>query len=111
MAEVLAPTRRDLSDEFNRGFIGMTEQPVSLEELVLTRDKMIDSIVGQMPTRHREFLIGFEQGNPNWPLVELADIEALPAVRWRMINLAKLTDLKRRELVANLRSALELGPV
>jgi predicted nucleotidyltransferase component of viral defense system len=29
MSEVLAPTRKDMSDEFLRGFDGMTEQPVS----------------------------------------------------------------------------------
>ncbi len=33
MAEVLAPTRRDISQEFERGFSGMTETPVKLEEL------------------------------------------------------------------------------
>ena len=109
MAEVLAPTLRELSDEYKRGFLGTTERPVTLEELVQTRKELIDSIVGQMPTEHREFLVGFEQGNPNWPLVELAGIEALPAVRWRMKNLARLTDAKRRELVAGLQSALGLN--
>ncbi len=111
MAEVLAPTRRDLSDEFRRGFLGMTERPVTLEELVQTREELIDNIVGQMPTKHREFLVGFEQGNPEWPLVGLVGVEELPAVRWRMENLARLTNAKRRELVAGLRSALGLNSV
>lgn len=108
MAEVLAPTRRDLSDEFMRGFLGMIEHPVTLDELVRTRENMIDSIVGKMPAKHRKFLIAFEQGKPDWSLIELADVEALPAVRWRMTNLAKLTDSKRRDLVEKLRSALGL---
>ena len=32
MSEVLAPTRKDISDEFLRGFEGMTDQPVSRDD-------------------------------------------------------------------------------
>lgn len=108
MAEVLAPTRRDLSDEFIRGFLGMTERPVTLEELVQTREHLIDAVVGQMPARHREFLVGFERGNPDWSLLQLSEVNRLPAVRWRIENMAKVSDAKRRELIENLRSALGL---
>lgn len=108
MAEVLAPTRRDLSDEFIRGFLGMTERPVTLEELVQTREHLIDAVVGQMPAKHREFLIGFEQGSPDWSLLQLSEVDRLPAVRWRIENMARVSDTKRSELVENLRWAL--GP-
>jgi predicted nucleotidyltransferase component of viral defense system len=37
MFEVLAPTRRDISVEFIRGFEGMTEKPVSRDDLLLKR--------------------------------------------------------------------------
>ena len=109
MAEVLAPTRRDISSEFSRGFIGMIESPVTLEDLSQTREHMIDAIVGQMPAKHREFLIGFKQGRPDWSLLELSEADRLPAVRWRIENMAKVSDAKRRELVENLRTALGLG--
>ena len=109
MAEVLAPTRRELSSEFARGFVETTETPVTLEELARTREHMIDAIVGQMPAKHREFLIGFKQGRPDWSLLELSEADRLPAVRWRIENMAKVSDAKRRELVENLRTALGLG--
>ncbi len=109
MAEVLAPTRLELSSEFARGFAGMTERPVTLEELAQTREHLIDAIVGQMPAKHREFLIAFKQGRPDWSLLELSEADRLPAVRWRIENLTKLSDAKRRELVDNLRVALGLG--
>ena len=41
LAEVLAPTRKDIAQEFDRGFRGMTETPVTLDELVETRDRLI----------------------------------------------------------------------
>ncbi len=65
MAEVLAPKRRDLSEEFVRGFNRMTERPVTLDELVRTREALIDSIVWQMPAPHKDFLVRFEQGDPD----------------------------------------------
>jgi hypothetical protein len=36
MHEVLAARRKDMTVEFNRGFVGMTEEPVTLDELRTT---------------------------------------------------------------------------
>ena len=40
MFEVLAPTRKDISDEFLRGFEGMTPQPVSRDDLIAARETL-----------------------------------------------------------------------
>jgi predicted nucleotidyltransferase component of viral defense system len=107
MAEVLAPTRVDVSAEFARGFSGMTERVVTVEELVQVREYLISAIVGKMPAAHRRFLLGFKKGEPAWDLLCLADVAGLPAVRWKLHNLAKLTDAKRAALLANLAKALD----
>ncbi len=86
----------------------MTERPVTLEKLVQTREHLIDAVVGQMPAKHREFLIGFEQGGPDWSLLQLSEVDRLPAVRWRIENMARVSDTKRGELVENLSWALGL---
>src|SRR5216683_4424696 len=57
MSEVLAPTRKDISDEFLRGFEGMTAEAVSRDELIAAREAIITGIVGEMPEPHRRFLI------------------------------------------------------
>ena len=49
MAEVLAPQRLDISAEYRRGFEGMVDQPVSLDDLLNTREDLIKEIVGKMP--------------------------------------------------------------
>ena len=109
MSEVLAPTRKDLTAEFLRGFEGMTDQPVSQAELVAAREALIEQIVGGMPDDHRRFLISFEEGNPDWSLLGISGAADLPAVRWRQQNLDKLPDAKRAELVARLRDVLAGG--
>lgn len=107
-AEVLRPTRLDISQEFARGFNGMTERPVSIDELVQTREEIIAGIVGNMPDEHRRFLLSFKTGSPEWDLLGLKNVDALPAVRWRMANLAKLDQPKREELVQRLREVLHV---
>jgi predicted nucleotidyltransferase component of viral defense system len=106
MAEVLAPRRKDISAEFMRGFDGMTDAPVSIEELVVAREALIADIVGKMPADHRRFLISFERGEPEWPLLGLPHASELPAVKWRQLNLDKLTPEKRAALVESLEKAL-----
>jgi predicted nucleotidyltransferase component of viral defense system len=106
MSEVLAPTRKDISDEFLRGFEGMTEQPVSREELIAAREALIDDIVGKMPDSHRGFLISFERGEPDWELLGVPGAADLPAVKWRQQNLDKLTKEKSAELVKALKKVL-----
>jgi hypothetical protein len=106
MSEVLAPARKDFTEEFLRGFEGMTEQPVTLAELAAAREALIEEIVGGMPDAHRRFLISFEEGEPNWGLVGVLAAADLPAVRWRQQNLDKLSLEKRTALVDRLREVL-----
>jgi predicted nucleotidyltransferase component of viral defense system len=106
MAEVLAPMRLDISAEFARGFAGMTESPVMLDELLQAREDVIASIIGNMPADHRRFLISIKRGEPDWALLGLPGAEALPAVRWRLENLARLDATKRATLLARLGEVL-----
>jgi Nucleotidyl transferase AbiEii toxin, Type IV TA system len=106
MHEVLTARRKDMTAEFNRGFDGMTKEPVTLAELVTAREDLIANIVGAMPADHRTFLISFERGNPDWSLIGLPAAANLPAVKWRQVNLDKLTPDKRAAQVAALEKVL-----
>jgi predicted nucleotidyltransferase component of viral defense system len=106
MSEVLAAPRKDLSERFAREFDGMTEDPVKLEELAAAREALIAGMVGDMPDSHREFLLSFERGEPDWKTIGIAHVADLPAVKWRQIHLDKLTKEKRASLVADLEKVL-----
>lgn len=100
--EVLAPRRKNIEQEFQNNFVGMTTVPVRIEDLIATREEMIEIIVGQMPQAHREFLIGIERGDVRWQLVDLQEVAELPAVRWKLSNLDKVSPDRRETFADNL---------
>lgn len=106
MAEVLAPKRKDLQQEFESGFSGMTEEPVTLEALYEAREALIAEVVGAMPADHRRFLLSFKSGEPDWALLGVAGAAELPAVRWKIDNLARLDPDRRGQLLSDLEKVL-----
>jgi predicted nucleotidyltransferase component of viral defense system len=106
MGEVLSGRVKDLANEYSNGFEGMTDATVAIDELVQTQHEMIEVLIGAMPDHHREFLIGFERGEPDWSLLKIGHVAELPAIRWRQCNLDKLKPEQRSALVELLRSSL-----
>ncbi|NQW00974.1 MAG: nucleotidyl transferase AbiEii/AbiGii toxin family protein [Rhodospirillales bacterium] len=66
LAELLAPTRKDIAAEFERGFVGMTNQPITLDDLTTAREELIKIMVGEMPEDHREFLLSANISHGGW---------------------------------------------
>ncbi len=106
MFEVLSGRCKDLSNEYRDGFEGMTDEPVTIDELIQTQAAMIDALIGNMPDDHRTFLVGFEAGEPDWGLLNIPHAQDLPAILWRQHNLGKLDADRRSELVVALESTL-----
>jgi len=73
-------TRQDIAQEFERGFEGMTDNPVKLDDLLQAREQLIAELVGKMPEEHRKFLASFKKGKPEWDLLGIPHVENLPAV-------------------------------
>jgi predicted nucleotidyltransferase component of viral defense system len=106
MFEVLKAVPKDIAPEFLRGFHGMTDAPVTLDDLVAARSHLVAGIVGEMPPAHRRFLVSFERGRPDWSLLDVPNAGELPAVRWRQQNLDSLDKTRRAALVDSLKDVL-----
>jgi predicted nucleotidyltransferase component of viral defense system len=106
MAEVLAPRLLDISTEYKRGFEGMVHDPVTLDELLKARQDLISGIVGKMPEHHKRFLVSVKREAPDWALLDVPHARDLPAVRWKLENLARLSADKREQLLKGLNVAL-----
>ena len=100
--ETLSPRRKDIARDFEENFAGMTTAPVTIEDLIETREEMIDLVVGQMPQEHRQFLIGVETGDADWTSTGLEKAADLPAVRWKLTNLDRVEPQRRAEFADRL---------
>jgi len=107
MDEVVAPHRKDIALEYERGFVGMTDRNISLAELLSTREALINAIIGQMPEAHRQLVVSFVKCEAiDWSAAGLPDVSALPAIQWRRRNLDTLSAERRSELADLLAHAL-----
>ena len=106
IVKLLHPNFIDIGETFKRQFAGMTREPVTLSELEETRDELVSLINRRLSDQHREFLIGFKEGRPKWDLINLEGISELPAVKWKLINLDRMTTSARKAAVKKLRDVL-----
>jgi hypothetical protein len=72
------------------------------------REQLIAEVVGKMPQDHKKFLVSLKKGEPEWKLLGVDGAEALPAVRWRLENLAKMDQKKKDALIERLRGVLQV---
>jgi predicted nucleotidyltransferase component of viral defense system len=107
IARVLNPTLKPLEDLFERQFVGMTTEPVTLEELEQARAELIAALHGRLGDRERNFLVSFKRREPKWELLGVAHAPDLPAIRWKLQNLAQMTPDKHRDAIGNLERVLE----
>ncbi|MDE1569907.1 nucleotidyl transferase AbiEii/AbiGii toxin family protein [Aquabacter sp. P-9] len=106
IAEVLCSPQKEIGAAFEGEFAGMASEDVSLEALMEARAALVADIVGRMPKEHRQFLVGFKEGTPDWDLLGVPEARTLPAVRWKQLNLNRLTPEDRQRRVAKLKALL-----
>ena len=88
--EVLFPTYRDISGEYERTFRGMTAEPVDLAALLATRDRMAQELQSGLDADERAFLLSIARSEPNYGLMGIDHLAEMPGVRWKITNLEKL---------------------
>ena len=88
--EVLFPRDVDMSPAFENEFAGMARNPITLAELQQVRRKLKKELPIALTASQRKFLLGLVTGEPDWLLMKCPHLSKLPAIRWKLQNLAKL---------------------
>jgi len=88
--ELLNPNLRDLEAAFVKEFAGMTVLPVTIGELTAARKILIEDIHDRLSGRTAEYLIGLVNGQPDFNTIGLPAANGLPAIRWKLQNVAML---------------------
>ena len=88
--EVLFPMLRDIRQEFENNFVGMTVEPVELEMLLAAREQMVRELQQGLTADERRFLLSLVAAEPEWALLGVPHLKQLPGVRWKLQNLERL---------------------
>ena len=95
--EVLFPSLRDIRQEFEHNFAGMTAEPVELDALLAARERMMRELQQGLSADERRFLLSLVAAEPEWALLGVPHLEQLPGLRWKLQNLERLRKANARK--------------
>lgn len=74
---------------------------------------MVQDLLRALTDQHRTFLLSLVQNQARWECTPFPHLQELPAIRWKLQNLAKLKGAKRAEQVERLQACFRQadGPV
>jgi predicted nucleotidyltransferase component of viral defense system len=94
--EILLPSEpKDFHTIFDTHFQGMTAEPVSADQLLDSRARLLTKIAGWLDEPSRAFLWSVEHEQPDFTLIGLPQAQELPGVRRKLHNLARRSAEKR----------------
>jgi len=106
MSELIKPRLKDIEAIYHNEFSGMTVDEVSLESLLETRSEMITKLHSALTEKDKQFLLAVKRGDADWSSFTLPEAQQLPAIQWKLHNLAKMQTPKRKLALTALESAL-----
>ena len=88
--ESLQPNMIDYRDALNNQFDGMTDEPFNYDDYQSSRANLIEVVNNGFTDKDKDFLISFEEGNPDWTKCCAGDLSEYPSVKWKLMNIEKL---------------------
>jgi predicted nucleotidyltransferase component of viral defense system len=108
MHELLDPHFTDLRRVYQEQFVGMVREHVPLDVLVDTRQRLVEMIRAGLDESERSFLVSLKRGEPQWTLLGIDHLEHLPALQWKLRNILKMDNGKRRAALGRLENVLQM---
>lgn len=87
--ESLNPNLIDQRAALDNQFEGMTDESFDYEDYQKARLNLIEVVNQCLTAADKEFLITFEEGNPDWSKCCAGDLSNYPSVIWKLRNIAK----------------------
>jgi predicted nucleotidyltransferase component of viral defense system len=108
MNELWDPKWQDMDQVFANEFAGMTTAPVTVEELKTVRHQLLAALYSGTTDAERTFLLSFKAGRADWKTFPYPHVEHLPGIKWKQMNLKKLSAARLTAELRRLEKALSL---
>jgi predicted nucleotidyltransferase component of viral defense system len=95
--ELIRPSLATIDEAFVKEFEGMTSEPVDCDDLLITRSRLFADLTERLDDNAMRFLLSLHDGEPDFEAIGLPQAAHLPAVRWKLLNLAKLKEQNREK--------------
>lgn len=73
----------------------MTVDPIGLEELSDARDELVREVHRRLGKNEKAFLLSVKRLEPDWDLLGVPGAQDLPAVQFKLRNLARMPEEHR----------------
>jgi predicted nucleotidyltransferase component of viral defense system len=108
MVEILNPRFGDIRPAFETEFQGMTAEEATCEDLEKTREELVAMIARGLTVEEKQFIVSVKEGTPRWDLIGIEGVEDLPAVKWKLLNIGRMSPSKHKQAVRKLKDYLEV---
>jgi predicted nucleotidyltransferase component of viral defense system len=102
MNELLSPRIKDIKDVYEDHFVGMAQINMTLDDLCEIQRGLAEVLVRTLDDDERAFLLSMKRGTPEWNRLGIEHLEQLPALRWKLLNIRKMSPDKHREALEKL---------
>lgn len=110
MNELLAPRLKNMSDAYHGEFQGMARTEIALEKLEAVQQSLAQELVASLDNDERAFLLSVKQGEPDWDLLGIDNLERFPAIQWKLMNIRKMNPEKHTAALEKLKRILDASP-
>jgi len=88
----------------------MNRLEITVRELEDTRELLIRQVQADLTRKERDFLLSLKRAEPQWDLLPVSHIAQLPAIQWKLNNLAQLAKRPKdhEAAVRKLRNVLKI---
>ncbi len=113
MHELLDPriteaSQQEFENTFQNEFSGMTAIPTTHKDLKDIRAHLPKLLLSSFSENERMFLIQLKSGDPDWSLLHINGIDSLPGIQWKLRNINKIPEEKKKEQLNKLKQVLEV---
>ena len=106
MHELLDPQLKDIARVHAGEFAGMAREEVPLKALYETRERLVALLRESLDADEKRFLVSIKRGEPDWEALGISHLRQLPALQWKLQNIRRMEEGKRRMALEKLQKAL-----
>lgn len=107
MHELLNPNFKDITDIYANEFENMTRERVELAELLEARTQLVQQIRQALTDADKAFLLSVKKRSADWSQFVYPEVANLPAIKWKIHNLAQMPQDAHSKAAAKLEQFLQ----